>query len=150
MRTSHICPQRRGCAAADVVVDNEHLGVLGHHDPVRVSVLVDLVPVKKEHLGVEAALVPHDCSLLRLLPDVAGDGTLHDLPGVRGEPRQAGQLIGDDAEEVEAAAHRPEILAAHCLFPDTYSAITLRLICWCPENNRKLSGQGIHIALRDP
>ena len=80
--------------------------------------------ISKEHLGLEATC-----------PDVAGDGTLHDLPDVRGEPRQAGQLLGDDAQEVEAAAHRPEILAAHCLFLDTcyqatYSAIMLRLICW--------------------
>ena len=50
--------------AADVIVDDEHLGVLGHHDPVRVAVLVDLVPVKKEHLGVEASLVPHALMLL--------------------------------------------------------------------------------------
>ena len=95
--------------AADVVIDDEHLGVLGHHDPVGVAVLVDLVPVQNEDLGAEATPVPHH--LLQLLPvvtELGGVGEDRDAVGgscVVPHPSHRDALAADPAEVGAAVTH---------------------------------------------
>ena len=91
---------------AVVVLDDEHLGVLGHLDLVGNAVRMDLVHVQKDYLGAEAALVPRH--LRQLLPVVSELGGV----GTDGEPVEGPRVVPHPLHGDALAAYPAEVGAS--------------------------------------